>query len=334
MKTASAASPTPRRLELHLSYACGQRCAFCSESLRMARWRRSPLKAEEVSAVLCERRRAGFDHVTFTGGEPTAHPLLPAALLAARKLGFKTYLTTNGGLFARKDYAREVLPLVDELCLSVHGPDAELHDASTRTPGSFARAMKALENIERHIGRSGRIYLLANTVVTRLNWERLDETLSLLLSRAAIRHCLLSNVAPEGRAARAYPVLAVPLSKWRARLPALIRLFEGSGVVLRLFGLPLCVLGGRREFSNDAHFSPRATVERRSLGGRPGLMGFLSRDAGRRRRRPAVCRSCAAREECAGVFDRYLDAFGDCELEPLLTSAPAVAAQVRAEAKS
>lgn len=304
----------PRRLEFHLSYVCGQKCAFCSESLRMARWRSSPVRGSEVADVLVERRRAGFDHVTFTGGEPTAHPLLATALKAARRLGFKTYLTTNGGRFKEDAYARDVLPFVDELCLSVHGPDAAGHDAVTGAPGSFAGAMKALANLERH-GKA--VYVLTNTVVTRLNWERLEETLALIRSHPHIRHCLLSNVAPEGRAARAYTALAVPLAQWRQRVPALAKPFEGTGVVLRLFGLPLCVLGGRTELSNDAHFSPRVTVERRTVGGKAGLEGFLSRDARRRRRKPPVCRACAAHADCAGVFDRYLDAFGDGELTPL-----------------
>lgn len=306
-------SAPPRRLELHLSYACGQRCAFCSESLRMARWRKAPLWGEEVAGVLLERRRAGFEHVTFTGGEPTAHPLLPAALAAARRLGFKTYLTTNGGRFAEESYSRKVLPLVDELCLSVHGPDANHHDDSTGTPGSFARAMKALDHAERF---GAETFLLSNTVVTRRNWDPLEETLRLLRSRPKFQHCLVSNVAPEGRAARAYRDLAVPLRSWRERMPALARPFDGAGTTLRFFGLPLCALDGRPELSNDAHFSPRVTVERRSVDGRPGLAGIVSLDAGRGRRKPAACRRCASRRACAGVFERYLDAFGSSELAP------------------
>jgi len=302
----------PRRLELHLSYACGQRCAFCSESARMARWRRSPLGAAEIARVLVERRRAGFDHVTFTGGEPTAHPLLPGALAAARRLGFSTYLTTNGGRFADEGYARAVLPLVGELCLSVHGPDAATHDACARAPGSFARALRALGNVER-LGDGTR--LLTNTVAVRANWGRLEDVLRLLLARPKVRHCLVSNVAPEGRAARVYEELAVPLALWRERVPALARLFDGTGVVLRFFGLPLCVLGGRRDLSNDAHFSPRATVERAARAGAAGLAATVSRDASRRRRRGPACAACGARGECPGAFDRYLDAFGAAELE-------------------
>lgn len=306
-------SEPPRRLELHLSYACGQRCAFCSESRRMARWRKAPLWGEEVADVLLSRRRAGFEHVTFTGGEPTAHPLLPAALAAARRLGYKTYLTTNGGRFAEEAYARKVLPLVDELCLSVHGPDAGVHDDSTGTPGSFDRAMKALDHVERH---GTGTFLLSNTVATRRNWDALEATLALLRSRPKFGHCLVSNVAPEGRAARAYRDLAVPLKAWRERVPALARPFAGTGTALRFFGLPLCALGGREELSNDLHFSPRVTVERRAVDGRPGLAGIASRDAGRGRRKAAACRSCADGGACAGVFERYLSEFGAGELAP------------------
>lgn len=302
----------PRRLELHLSYECDQRCLFCSESGRMARWRRAPIRIEEVARTLVERRKAGFDHVTFTGGEPTAHPLLELSLALARRLGYRTYLTTNGRRFADGAYARGVLPLVGELCLSVHGPNAASHDACSRTPGSFARVMRALENIERH-GAGTR--LLTNTVATRLNWDRLEETLAFLRARTKVGHCLVSNVAPEGRAARAYARLAVPLSEWRARVPALARLFDGSGVALRFFGLPLCVLGGRRDLSNDAHFSPRTTVERRMVDGRAGLAAIVSLDASRARRKPAICAACAHAPSCAGAFARYLDAFGDGELE-------------------
>lgn len=303
----------PRRLELHLSYTCGQKCAFCSESERMNRWKHAPLKAEEITQVLLKRRKAGFNHVTFTGGEPTAHPLLPSALSAARKLGFNTYLTTNGGLFTQENYAQEVLPLLDEVCLSVHGPDSFTHDAAAGVRGSFDRAMKALANVEKY---GDRVYLLTNTVVTRQNWDKLEDTLVMLTKRPKIRHILLSNVAPEGRALKAYKSLAVPLSDWKERLPALARPFETNGVVLRLFGLPLCVMDGRTELSNDAHYSPRVTVERHAAKNGPGLVAIASVDATRRRSKPLMCGSCDDRGDCAGVFDRYLSAYGSGELVP------------------
>lgn len=280
----------------------------------MARWRAVPPTGDEVSRVLIERSRQGFDHVTFTGGEPTSRRLLPQALEAARKLGMKTYVTTNGGLFADDAYARAVLPLLDEMCLSVHGPDARTHDACARTPGSFRRAMRALDNISRF---GPRVFLLTNTVAVRSNWARLPETLGMLAAQPAVRHCLVSNAAPEGRASRSYKRLAVPLGAWRERIPELAAVFAGSKTALRFFGLPLCVLGGRTDLSNDAHFSGRVTVERRSVRGEAGLAAIVGHDASRGRSYAPACTGCSAKDTCPGVFSRYLEAFGPEGLEAL-----------------
>lgn len=306
---------TPKRLELHLSYDCGQRCAFCSESERMERWRHYPLSTAEVAAVLRAHAEAGFDHVTFTGGEPTAHACLPAALAAARRLGMTTYVTTNGGRFAEETYARKVLGLVDELCVSVHGPDAETHDACAGAPGSFARAARALELAAR---LSPTTRLATNTVATRLNWDALEATAAFLLARPGVERCLISNAAPEGRAEERYAELSVPVSVWPERIAALNAAFAGSGRTLRFFGLPLCAFSGLTELSNDLHFSSRVTVERAARAdGRAGLDAIHSADASRRRVRAAACAGCRESPRCPGVFDRYVEVHGESGLEAI-----------------
>ncbi|MDD5627848.1 MAG: radical SAM protein [Elusimicrobia bacterium] len=298
-----------RRLEMHLTYGCVQGCVFCSESSRLARFRGAHLRAAEVARVLAVKRRQGCDHLTLTGGEPTLHPGLPAVLAAARRLGFKTYVTSNGARLAEAGYARLVLPLIDELCLSVHGDDAELHDSLTRCSGSFGRLRRALA-----AARCRRkLFLLTNTVVTRRNWARLEAVLRFILARPGVRHCLLSQVAPEGRGAQDYGRQAVPFSWWRRKLPALARLAERRGAVLRVFGLPLCALGKRQDCSNDLYFSPRVTVER----GGAGLRETVSLRPTRRRVQPPLCLRCALRQDCGGVFRRHLAEFGTAGLRPM-----------------
>ena len=302
-----------RRLEFHISYECPQSCLFCSESSRLARFREFPVRAAEIARVLAVKRRQGFDHLTLTGGEPTLYPGLLGILGAAKRLGFRTYVTSNGGRLAEAEFSRQALPLIDELCLSVHGDTRELHDGLTRCPGSFDRLRQAFS---RAASRRG-LFLLTNTVVTRRNWGRLETTLRFILARRGIRHCLLSHVAPEGRGARNYGELAVPFSRWRRRLPGWARLAERRGVVLRVFGLPLCALGSRRDCSNDLYFSPRVTVERTRLASGVGLGEIVSLRPTRRRVQPPVCAGCAARQACGGVFRRHVEEFGTAGLRPL-----------------
>lgn len=303
-----------RRLEFHLSYACSQGCAFCSESGRMARFARFPVSRKEIGEVLIRKRREGFDHVTLTGGEPTIHPDFLWTLKAAKSLGYRTYVTSNGSRLASPDFAGQALPLIDELCLSVHGHCPGLHDQLTSAPGSFERLREAFRNVG---GYGGNLFLLTNTVATALNGPFLKDILKFILGFGKVRHCLFSNLAPEGRGGRAYRLLALPLTQWRREIPELALLRGREGPTLRFFGLPLCVFGDYHDYSNDLYFSPRVTVERMRLKGGAALKEITSLAPTRRRRKPGACRPCAARAVCGGVFARYLEEFGGSELDPI-----------------
>ena len=50
----------PSRLEFHLSYACTNRCAFCSEAHRLERWSGHPVCASDVRRTLLSHARAGW----------------------------------------------------------------------------------------------------------------------------------------------------------------------------------------------------------------------------------------------------------------------------------
>ncbi|MBI5881798.1 MAG: radical SAM protein [Elusimicrobia bacterium] len=302
-----------RRLEFHVSYDCGQSCLFCSEADRLARWKGAPVTAAEMARVLAEKRRQGFDHVTFTGGEPTLAPDLVGALRAAKGLGYKTYVTSNGGKLSEEGFSSRALPLIDELCLSVHGDTAALHDRLSRSPGGFEKLMGAFRNAGRRKG----LFLLTNTVVTTHNWDRLEDILGLILGIKAVRHVLLSQVAPEGRAAKDYAGLAVSFRKWKMKVPRLASQAREKGATFRIFGLPACVLGSEREVSNDLHWSPRVTVERARVHGKPGLKEITSLKPTRKRSHPPVCGRCSVQGLCGGVFDLHLKEFGARDLEPI-----------------
>ncbi|MBI5622579.1 MAG: radical SAM protein [Elusimicrobia bacterium] len=302
-----------RRLEFHISYECRQHCLFCSEADRLKRWKGSPVTPAEMARVLAEKRRQGFDHVTFTGGEPTLVTGLEGVLRAAKGLGYATYMTSNGSRLHEPAFAKRILPLLDELCLSVHGPDPALHDALCGTPGGFERLRMALALAGSREG----LFLLTNTVVVRGNWDRLPAVLGFILGHKGVQHILLSHPAPEGRSAKDYASLAVPFKEWKRAVPGLASQARAKGVTLRFFGLPLCVLGAHAVLSNDLYFSPRVTVERGRVQGKPGLVEITSLKPTRRRVQPEVCSGCSVRDLCGGVFERHLEEFGDADLAPI-----------------
>ena len=99
-----------KRLEFHISYKCYNNCCFCSESAQLSKFRDSFVSKEKIIANLEKFAGKGFKHITFTGGEPTYHPYFIEILKFAKGLGYKTYLTTNGGLFSLKKFTQKSLP--------------------------------------------------------------------------------------------------------------------------------------------------------------------------------------------------------------------------------
>lgn len=304
----------PERLEFHISYACTNSCTFCSEAHRIERWRDHPVTAMEVHRTLVSHARAGGSHVNLTGGEPSLHPAFVYALELARSLSMRTFVGTNGAGLADPGLAARAVPLLDELSLSLHGPDDAMHDRMTGRRGSFRDLMETLGNARR---LNPRLEIFANCVVTRTNWNRVPDVLE-LCATLEIPTLILSNAAPEGRALDRYPRLAVPLERWRGASPGLARDAERLGVTIRFFGLPMCALGEARMKSNDLHWDPRVTVERaRGPHGSVRLSNVAALKPRRGRKYTRRCRGCIMREVCGGVFTTYVESFGDEEIRAI-----------------
>jgi MoaA/NifB/PqqE/SkfB family radical SAM enzyme len=299
-----------RRLELHVTYTCPERCVFCSEEHRMQRYREYPVTWARVATILRTHASRGVRGLHLTGGEPTIHPRFVEILALAKKLGMRTSVGTIGTMLCREDFARRAVPYLDEALFSLHGPDAATHDAATRRAGSFEQVTAALRLCRELSPRFG---AYVNTVVTADNVDRLPETATLADALGA-QLVIVSNVTPEGLGLDDYERLAVPLAKLGevlAKVPA-----RAPGAVIRFFGVPMCVLGEHRYLSNDLHWDPRVTVEWASAPGKVVLDDFYNWTPDRKRVHTPACDGCTHREVCMGVFDRYAELHGDGALRP------------------
>lgn len=310
-----------KAMEFQLSYACNQSCVFCSESRSLAAFGGFPVTAREIARVLAVKRREGVERVSFAGaGEPTLHPHFVGALKAAKELGFKTSVVSNGWGLADAALAEPALPMIDELVLSLHGDTAALHERSTRAAGGFERLLRAFAHARARPGT----FLATNTVVTNLNRGRAEAIVSFALGLGGVRRCQLSQLVPDGKGAERYAKLAVPHSWWRRAIPGLALLTEKAGAELWLDGLPICAAGAHRDRLKDLHLEPVVSVDRALVDGEPVLAETVNLKPGAQKDRlkPPVCDPCSERERCDGVFSSYVDAFGAGDLQALTAAPP------------
>ncbi len=299
-----------RRLELHLTYHCPERCIFCSEEHRMARFSPFPVTWGRVAKTLRLHAKRGVTNVHFTGGEPTIHPRFVEALQLAKKLGMRTSIGTIGTMLSREAFARRALPYLDEALFSIHGHTASLHDALARREGSFARVTGAIQTVLQLKPEFG---AFVNVVLTRQNVDSLGEILRFVESLGA-RLIVVSNTTPEGVGDAHYEELAVSLEKLKEVIPKAAA--QVSQAVLRFFGMPMCVLGEYHMFSNDLHWDPRVTVEWMERPGVVAFDGLYSWAPDRKRVRVDACNGCAKNKLCMGVFDKYVQLWETDALVP------------------
>lgn len=259
----------PVAVTLQVTGRCHLCCLHCFQSHDPV----DELTGDEVTRILLELRQAGTLFLTITGGEPFLRADLDAILARARQERFAVRLLTTGH-FIDDAWARRLAELaVEQVELSLYGPDAASHERITRVEGSFARVIGAAVRLRRErIGVVLKSPLLVTNAARQSEWRRLagglgcrhtiDPTLTTrddggrapLAHRAAMAQ-LIDFYATETDDAVAEPPIAYHPTERRDETPCRVgRLgcFIGpSGLVQACVALPEPVGDLRRQSFRD-----------------------------------------------------------------------------------
>jgi len=303
--------PKITHLDFHISYTCLNKCIFCSSADSVKKFSSHSLKTEEILKILRNKRKLGFESVNFTGGEPTLFKNFFELVKKTKKLGYRIYVGTNGGRFKDMEFCKKTAPFINEVCFSVHGHKSSLHNLHAQNSKSFNILNKAIKNLSNFP-----IRFSSNTVITKYNFFYLDKILK-FLTKKNIKQSMISNLAPEGRGLKNYDELVARIEKIKKKIPTLIKIAEKSDIILRFFGLPSCVLGEHKAYSNDFHWDERINVEQVKEREKYYLKEEKAK-INRGRIKSKKCDSCLYNEICGGIFKEYYKKFGDNELNPIL----------------
>jgi len=134
----------PAVCNIAVTTACNAACGFCGYARdREVAGGRIRADAGRVCRGLETLWRRGVRYVTFTGGEPTLHPDLPAMIARARGLGMRASVVSNGATLRPEMVARLADAGLGTMFLSIDAPDAAAHEAHRGLPGVAARIRAA-----------------------------------------------------------------------------------------------------------------------------------------------------------------------------------------------
>jgi [mycofactocin precursor peptide]-tyrosine decarboxylase / 3-amino-5-[(4-hydroxyphenyl)methyl]-4,4-dimethylpyrrolidin-2-one synthase len=182
----------PICLTWELTYACNLSCVHCLSSSG----RRDPreLSTDQCKAIIDELERMQVFYVNIGGGEPTVRPDFWELLDYATEHHVGVKFSTNGVRIDKTAAARLAASDYVDVQISLDGATAEVNDA-VRGPGSFAMAVRALENLSAAGFRDAKI----SVVVTRHNVTQLDDFKALADGYGATLR--ITRLRPSGRGA-------------------------------------------------------------------------------------------------------------------------------------
>ncbi len=297
------------KVVLFTGYACNNNCLFCIDADK----RGLPQKTTaELLRGAADAARRGAGVLEIIGGEATIRPDFARVVAAAKKLGIpRVACATNGRVFADPAAARRIVASgIDSLIFSVHGPDAKTHDALTRAPGSFAQLKKGLANLK----ALGFTAVNGNTTVVRQNMAALP-ALARFYVRHGIRNVEYIFVDPNyGGARNAFRLLVPRISKAAPHMRRALAIGRAAGFgEWKVRYVPLCHFAdcldqvselNERALFRTEHWAPDFTNKDAS-GSRAAVA----------RRRTERCRGCRLYSVCEGLWNAYLDEYGDAELK-------------------
>jgi mycofactocin biosynthetic radical S-adenosylmethionine protein MftC len=223
----------PICLTWELTYACNLACVHClsSSGKRDAR----ELSTRQCKDIIDELERMQVFYVNIGGGEPTVRPDFWELVDYATEHHVGVKFSTNGVRITPEVAARLAASDYVDIQISLDGATPEINDA-VRGPGSFAMAIRALENLAEAGFRDAKV----SVVVTRHNVGQLDDFAALADRYGATLR--ITRLRPSGRGADVWDELH-PTSAQQVQLYDWL-VAKGEGVLTGDSFFHLSPLGG------------------------------------------------------------------------------------------
>lgn len=131
--------------QIDVTYRCNHRCQYC---FIVPEEDKRELEFDEIVRIIDEIYETGCLWLCLSGGEPFLREDFLDIYTYARKKGFLVTIFTNGTLITPQtvDYLAKLPPYSIEITLN--GISKEVYEEITQIPGSFAKAMEAINLIK------------------------------------------------------------------------------------------------------------------------------------------------------------------------------------------
>jgi len=150
-------------LHIQYDYRCNFKCQHCSiKNMQYHPQSKTKITPDDISSLAKQADELGLARFVITGGEPLVFPDLEKIVEAIDPTKFYINCDTNGWLLTQEK-AKHLKDIgIDRMQLSLDSLNEDEHDSFRRKPGSFKRAVEAIDN-----AKNAGLDIFINTVVTK-----------------------------------------------------------------------------------------------------------------------------------------------------------------------
>ncbi|MDD4931117.1 MAG: radical SAM protein [Candidatus Colwellbacteria bacterium] len=296
-------------------FSCNNNCIVCS--VRPYGRNNQDRETADIIRSMEEGRNNGIPGVEFTGGEPTMRRDILALISKAKELGYKEIaLSTNARAFGYEKFADAAIESgLNRVTSTIDGHSAVAHDALTRTPGSFDQTIQGIKNL---VARGMRISV--NTVFCKMTAPNLSD-IGRTITDLGVPVWGILDLIPDGNIAEIYPDFVVTLNDTYTALDSIYDIAREIDHV-NLFDFPICAIPERLRISK--HAAVFDAFSRSDLLKQTGYdpQRFTEVEGNYSdiyKTRLNGCLSCLKKEDCAGIWNRYIDVYGKEGAEDFIT---------------
>jgi len=308
-----------QRYDLQLGYSCNNNCIHCFNlnAIISLRKQGKPLdkSAEEIKEILRKAKNEGVNKLVFTGGEPTIRSDFLELLEFASKNFRKIGLQTNGRMFSLENFARKTLEICPALSFTIpfHHSRKEIFDSITRVKGSFEQTFKGIKNLLKF----GAKEICLKRVLLKQNYKDLENFVK-LTNKLKIKKLDFTFVEGGGNARINWSKIAPHYSEIQPYLKKAIDLANSFGIEVTCYDIPFCFLNGYEKHVSEinTYIKPYLKQEfpERISDRRENIIKELVLG---RRKKSQKCNDCRFYKVCLGVWQEYLELYGDKEFKPV-----------------
>lgn len=292
--------------EILLNYSCNARCFFCSQEFS------SRGVKSDKKKILNDIKRGyelGYRRLGLSGGEPLIRPDIVEIISYGKKMGFEHIkLQTNGIMLSDRNLVKKLAKAgVSIVRISIHGPNANIHDFLVHAKGAFDRILMGIGFLQ-----DEKIKVGINLVVNKLNYRLIPQFYKFFVKKG-ISDFIFIYPLHIGAMKINRRVLSVPISKVAPFIYDVFGLAKKIGFeAYTLFlNFPPCAIP---DLSNNIIALDRLnTIVLDPGGGKHDLDEY--RDFLKVKK--LSCQKCFYFDKCPGIDAGYEEIWGFDEFKPI-----------------